>query len=190
MDLADATALIAAAVPHAAERWADLGAGSGTFTAALASLLAPGATIDAIDRDPSAVRSLARLAAATHGVAIRPRLGDIDDPALDLPELDGILLANALHFVPAARQAALLARLADRLAPGGRLLVVEYDGRAASRWVPAPVPPTRLREIIPSTLDAPTIIATRPSAYGGAIYAAVSSARRTRSANSSGVNGF
>ena len=34
--------------------WADLGCGDGTFTLALASLLAPGSTIHAMDTDGSA----------------------------------------------------------------------------------------------------------------------------------------
>src|ERR1700716_4646823 len=39
--------------------WADLGAGEGAFTLALAELLGPGAHITAVDRDAGALRRLA-----------------------------------------------------------------------------------------------------------------------------------
>ncbi|MGH7674960.1 MAG: hypothetical protein ACREMV_06785, partial [Gemmatimonadales bacterium] len=44
--------------------------------------------------------------------------------------LDGILLANALHFV--RNPDVVLARLAARVRPDGRVVVVEYDGRPAN----------------------------------------------------------
>ena len=53
MNVRDAVQLIAPAVP-AGGRWADLGAGRGTFTAALARLLGPGGTVYAIERDATA----------------------------------------------------------------------------------------------------------------------------------------
>jgi hypothetical protein len=52
---------------------------------------------------------------------------------------DGMLLANSLHFVRDA--AAVLARLAARVRPGGRVVLVEYDKRRASPWIPYPIPP-------------------------------------------------
>jgi precorrin-6B methylase 2 len=39
-------------------RWADLGAGEGAFTLALADLLGPGAHITAIDKDERALKSI------------------------------------------------------------------------------------------------------------------------------------
>jgi methylase of polypeptide subunit release factors len=38
--------------------WVDLGCGTGTFTLALADLLAPGCVIHAMDRDGSALRKI------------------------------------------------------------------------------------------------------------------------------------
>ena len=64
MEIHDAAALIAGALPPrrpgAAEPtlWADLGAGTGTFTSALAWLLGQGATVLAVDRDPGALGAL------------------------------------------------------------------------------------------------------------------------------------
>ena len=184
MNASDAAALIAGAVPpaegprSAMRVWADLGAGAGTFTQALAGLLGPGARVYAVDRERRAIAALERLAASVRpGAIVIPRRADFADPAsldgLNLPPLDGILLANALHFVPAADQATVLARLVTRLRPRGRLVVAEYDGRGPSRWVPAPVSLERLRELLPAGVGPLREVGRRPSAYGGVIYAAV-----------------
>ena len=92
-------------------------------------------------------------------------------PELGNAKLDGMLLANALHFVRDAE--AVLARLAQRLRPGGRIVLVEYDRRAASRWVPYPIPASKLSELAASAgFSAPIFTATRPSAFGGDLYVA------------------
>ena len=180
MTVDEAAALVAAVVTPGG-RWAELGAGSGTFTRALARLLGPAGEVHAVDRDPAAIAALERLARrAPPGEApVRVLAGDIAaDPPLPLPPLDGLLLANALHFVPAAGQSPLLARLAGHLRPGGALVVVEYDGRAPSRWVPWPVSRRRLDELAAAAgLAAPVAIGERPSAYGGTMYAAVMGGR-------------
>jgi len=94
-----------------------------------------------------------------------------DLPGLEGRLLDGMLLANALHFVPESKQ--VLARLAPLVRPGGRVVIVEYDRSRASRWVPHPLPPARLPELARSAgLSLPVLTATRPSAFGGTLYAA------------------
>ena len=177
----DARTLIAAAIPVAdgVTRWADLGAGTGTFTRALAVLLGPRGHVHAVDRDPEAVTALARLARADAmrgRAAVTALQGDLTDVDLlrvlgDAP-LDGMLLANALHFVPAAEQPAVLTRLVGWLRPGGRLVLVEYEERGPSRWVPAPVAFARLTAIAPPGASAPVRVGVRRSAYGGQLYAA------------------
>jgi SAM-dependent methyltransferase len=166
----EAIALIRPAVHVRDRTWVDLGAGGGTFTHALRRLLGAAGHVVAVDRDAGAVAALA-------AASVDARRADFADAAawrrLALAGLDGALLANALHFVPAAAQRDTLARVADALSDGGRLLVVEYDDRPASRWVPYPVPFERLRTIVPDTVGAPRRIGLRRSAYGGAIYAAV-----------------
>src|SRR5215831_12074101 len=101
MDARDAAKLIAPAV-RSGERWADLGAGTGTFTLALARLVGPTGAIYAVDQDASAVQALDILARASRddSAAIVVLRGDLTQP-LDLPSVDGVLLANALHFVDA-----------------------------------------------------------------------------------------
>src|SRR3954447_19077666 len=92
-------ALIQGGVRRPGGLWADLGAGTGNFTRALAELLGKDATIFAIDRNARAVE---QLSAEQHypdtWAKIRPRVGDFTHQ-LELPTLDGIMVANALHFV-------------------------------------------------------------------------------------------
>src|SRR5689334_15358015 len=81
--------------------WADLGCGDGVFTRALATRLAPGSTIHAIDRDRSALK---QLPPEYQGVTVVPHAGDFTTAPLPFPQLDGVLMANSLHYVqrPAA----------------------------------------------------------------------------------------
>src|SRR5207237_4610241 len=92
MDARDAVALIEPAVrgAHATPgTWADLGAGSGTFTRALVEILGASSRVYAVDRDASAVKVLRQWSArdAPNVVAVQ---ADITKP-FDLPdkELDG-----------------------------------------------------------------------------------------------------
>ncbi len=172
MKESDAIDLLRPAVhPSPGARWADLGAGEGTFTRALAALLGPDATIHAVDRDGRALRTLRAWAdARSTGPRIHVVHGDVTD-RLPLEDVDGMVMANVLHFVRG--QAALLARLAACLRPGGRLVVVEYEDRAPSRWVPHPVSAARLAELAADAgLTPPRVAARRPSAYGGEMYVA------------------
>ncbi|MFL5575870.1 MAG: class I SAM-dependent methyltransferase [Gemmatimonadaceae bacterium] len=173
MDVREAAALIAPAVPEQGGTWADLGAGTGTFTRALASLLGPEGHVYAVDRDRASVEALRGLARrAADRAAVTAVHADFAR-TLELPRLDGALVANALHFVPDREQADVLGAIVRHLRPGGRLVVVEYEGRAPTRWVPFPVSLSRLREVAGDAgLGAPTLVGSRRSAFGGTMYAA------------------
>lgn len=169
MEIRDAVSLIQQAVGNSAGTWADLGAGSGTFTRALADLLPPGSTIYAIDAE---ARALASLRAENQIITVA---ADFTSP-LELPGLgdgllDGMLFANSLHFVRDAKTT--LTRLTRRLRVGGRVIIVEYDRRAASQWVPYPIPSARWPELAASAgLSEARVTATRPSEYSGTLYCA------------------
>src|SRR5947207_2467461 len=125
MNRAEMVELIRGGVPSAGGVWADLGAGTGNFTWALRELLGAQGAIYAVDRDGKAIRAQRELLAqAGPGASIFPIQADITQ-RLELPPLDGALMANALHFI--RDQAAALALIAGYLRPGGRLLIVEYD---------------------------------------------------------------
>lgn len=142
MEHSEMVALIRGGVPRAGGVWADLGAGTGNFTWALAGLIGPQGTIYALDRDGRAIAAQrARLAASPPGATVIPRQADVAGP-LALPPLDGLLMANLLHFI--GDQEGLLRRLAGQIRPGGRLLVVEYEQVLPIAWVPFPAPFARL----------------------------------------------
>ena len=176
MNVSDAIELIRDAVGVSAGVWADLGAGTGTFTRALTELLGAGSTLYAVDANARAVRALRELSSSSSGsVRMIAVSADFTRP-LELPglvrggaQLDGILLANALHFVRDAER--VLSGLVKELRPGGRVIVVEYDRREASQWVPYPITASRWLQLAESAgLTDPTITATRPSSYSGILY--------------------
>lgn len=169
----EAVELIRPAVPPGGV-WADLGAGTGTFTRALGDLLGAGGTVYAVDRSDRKVHTLRELD-LPGGADLHVRRGDFNEP-LDLPTLDGVLMANALHF--SASQATTLKRVADLLGGGARMLLVEYDRKRGNRWVPHPVPPERFRELAREIgLSTPVEVGSRRSAYHRRMYAAVARKR-------------
>ena len=127
----DALSLIRAGVLKEGATWADLGAGSGVFTRALADLLGPQGQVYAVDRQPHPF-----VGHKPQWAPITPRQGDFTK-SLTLPALDGLLMANALHFVRHHERA--LTYLLAYLKPGGTFLLVEYDLSRGSPWVPFPV---------------------------------------------------
>jgi trans-aconitate methyltransferase len=131
----DARALIAHASLSAGspQIWADLGCGDGTFTMALASVLPPNSTIHAIDTDK---RALARIPAQHGTVAIHTHRGDFTMLPWRFDKLDGVLMANSLHYVK--DKADFLRRAGAQLARK-RVLVVEYDMTRGNPWVPYPL---------------------------------------------------
>jgi SAM-dependent methyltransferase len=158
-------------------RWADLGAGTGTFTRALAGLLGEGAAVIAIDNDPAAVRALELLSDRDSvGATIIAAAGDLRDleavhPLAEQP-LDGVLLANALHYV--RDPVPPLAALGRLVRPGGRIVVIEYESRWANPWVPYPLPASRLAGAVRRAgLRGLEVVSTRPSRYHRSMYCAV-----------------
>ena len=171
MQLRDAINLLAGGVDAVGPAiWADLGCGDGTFTLALAELLAAGSTIHAMDRDGSALRKIPSIHSEVRIVTHR---GDFTSHPWPFADLDGILMANSLHFVK--DQSAFVRRSIERTTSAGRFLIVEYDTDASSQWVPYPVSKQRLTTLFRETNDVSiTFLAARASLYRRApLYAAV-----------------
>jgi ubiquinone/menaquinone biosynthesis C-methylase UbiE len=176
VDHADHVALLRAGVPPGGT-WADIGAGAGAFTLALAELLGPGGRIVAVDRDAGALRENARaMAARFPAVAQTTVVGDFSARlALDPPELDGLVAANSLHFVPRQRQLEVVRALAALLRPGGTFLVVEYDTDRGNPWVPHPFSTGSWRDLAEAAgLEDIRVLGRVPSRFLGAIYSAAS----------------
>ncbi len=135
MNQAEMVNLIRQGVAGASGIWADVGAGTGNFTRALCDLLPSTAEIYAVDRD---ARALAQLRQSWSLSATLHTINEDFTRTLDLPPLNGILMANALHFTPQPQ--ATLKHLSRHLRPGGRFVLVEYDLRKSLSFVPYPVP--------------------------------------------------
>jgi ubiquinone/menaquinone biosynthesis C-methylase UbiE len=161
---ADLVALIKDGVGEGGGHWADLGAGEGAFTSALADLLGPEAHITAVDQDASAVRAIKG--------RFDVRVADFTSP-LDLQDLDGVLMANSLHFVRDKR--AVLKAVRAMLRPGGRLIVVEYGTDRGNPWVPHPFTYEQWETSAAQAGFRNTrLLRTVPSRWLGSMYSAVS----------------
>jgi SAM-dependent methyltransferase len=156
--------------------WADLGSGTGAFTLALAELLGPGATIYSMDRDASALR---RQAETFRGrfpdVTVRQLAADFTRP-LDLPLVDGIVMANSLHFV--RDKETILPQIVAYIRGSGRFVLVEYDTDSGNGWVPFPVSfATWTSMAAAAGLHDTHRIGSVRSRFLGSIYSAVSTTR-------------
>ena len=156
--------------------WADFGAGRGTFTEALAALLPKDGAVIAVERDPNCLMDLRRLASWAKGSRILVQNGDVQDlpgiPALAEQSLTGALFGNVLHYVPDPES--VLTALQPFMEPGGSIVVIEYDRRQASPWVPFPLPLDRLATAARDAgLSEPREVGRRDSRYQGDLYCAV-----------------
>ena len=142
--------------------WADLGCGSGLFTNALLSFLHPKSTIYAVDQYPVKLN---------HPSFIQKQMNFVT-AAWDFPPLDGILMANSLHFVEDKRT--FLRKVKAALKPNGTLLLVEYDTDTPNHWVPYPASFSSLKRLLlESGFKNVHRLQEQPSIYGKAnLYAA------------------
>lgn len=163
--------LIRKGVRRGESAWADFGSGDGAFTRALRELLGSEADVYAVDVDASGLRRQQRSSGSRRDDR-RTHFIEADfTQSLDLPPLDGVLLANALHFVEDQHPA--LKRFRGYLKPSGKLLIVEYDTTRGSTWVPYPVSFHELTRLVTTAgFRPPELLATTPSRYRGQIYSA------------------
>jgi ubiquinone/menaquinone biosynthesis C-methylase UbiE len=171
---ADHVALLAGGVTQGeGGTWADLGAGTGAFTLALADLIGPHGVIHAIDRDRAALAELrTAFVSAVPQAELRAQTADFTR-RLDLSGLDGVVMANALHFV--GDKAPVLALVRGYLEHGGRLLLVEYDTDRGNTWVPHPLSFETWRDVAAEAGFVETRkLATVPSRFLHRIYSALS----------------
>jgi ubiquinone/menaquinone biosynthesis C-methylase UbiE len=162
-DLVD---LIRDGIAEPGGRWADLGAGAGAFTFALAELVGPDAQITAVDKDTRAVSGL--------GGSFDVRVADFTR-ALDFHDLDGVLMANSLHFV--RKKEPVLESVRGMLRRGGRLIIVEYGADRGNPWVPYPFTYAQWEPMAARAgFTGTKLLRTVPSRWLGSMYSAVSKA--------------
>jgi trans-aconitate methyltransferase len=112
--------------------WADLGCGDGFFTNILAGMLPTGSRIYALDKQ---VQRLKKPAGNDNPILFQQADFITDD--LHLPVLNGILMANSLHYV--ANKENFVDKINTFLAPGGMFIIIEYDTQRSNPWVPFPI---------------------------------------------------
>ncbi len=150
--------------------WADIGAGTGLFTIALSEILQEGKIL-AIDKSPHGLYQ----SKIDEKSPIPVEIVEADfHLSMGLPQLDGILMANALHY--AKDHLVVLNNILPFLKKDGTFLLIEYDTEKANPpWVPNPVSLNKFRALCAKVgLEEPKEIGRRKSIYqDGEIYGVV-----------------
>jgi ubiquinone/menaquinone biosynthesis C-methylase UbiE len=153
--------------------WADFGAGSGAFTLALRELIGPDAAIYALDKNRSSLHELdlayrARFE-STQNLHLLPK--DFYQ-RLDLPPLNGIVMANSLHFFRDREN--ILRHVKTFLKSDGQLLLVEYNVDSGNLWVPYPLSFETFCKLAPRAgFGEPRLLAKHPSSFLREFYSAL-----------------
>jgi trans-aconitate methyltransferase len=171
MELNEAIRLIRGGVDHSIkhQRWADLGAGEGLFSRALASLLPDGSEVIAVDND---ARALSKIPDEVINVKLQKITADFITRDLGFDSLNGVMMANSLHFVK--DKSALLLKLKQKVT-NGRFIIIEYERVDSNPWVPYPLNYDGLLALATSVGFQQIVkLATAPSQYHhGGIYSAL-----------------
>jgi trans-aconitate methyltransferase len=162
MQLNDATDLIKNAVTDNKypSIWADLGCGNGLFSYALSDLLVSGSCIYAIDKIIKPHHEL-----TANNIEIKFQQANFITDDLKLSNLDGILMANSLHYVK--EKITFLSKMKQYLSQTGIFIIIEYDTLHANRWVPYPINFEQLKQLF-AAIDYNDVakIGERQSIYG------------------------
>jgi predicted methyltransferase len=108
----------------------DFGCGAGYFALKLSAIVGSSGTVLATDIRRESLAFLWIRAVLSHRRNLRVIHGEPDDPRLPPVALDGILIANTYHELPAPKQ--MVATLIRTLKSGGRLVVLDRKQRANS----------------------------------------------------------
>ncbi len=153
--------------------YADFGAGNGAFTLALREIVGLDSTIHAVDKDKPALHELEKAHRArfhsTERLILLPN--DFSHP-LSLPRLDGIVMANSLHFFKDKTK--ILRHVREFLKPNGALLTIEYNVDSGNLWVPYPLTFETYRALAPHAgFSEPRLLAKAPSRFLKEFYSAI-----------------
>lgn len=173
MDHNDHVNLLRSANLNQGDTWADFGAGSGAFTLALRELMGPGAVMYALDKDKSSLRELENSHRARFKTNANLILLPIDfSRPFDIPPLDGIVMANSLHFFKDKEK--ILRHVCSFLKPNGLLLLVEYNVDKGNLWVPHPLSFETFLTLAPGAgFTEPRLLAKAPSRFLKEFYSAL-----------------
>ena len=179
MDHADHVNLLRPADLPGGGLYADFGAGEGAFTLALRELVGPDATIYAVDKKRASLDKLATNHRArfdtTRNLILRK---DDFSNSLNLPALDGIVMANSLHFFK--DKETILRHVRGFLKPGGILLLVEYNVDSGNLWVPDPLTFETFQALAPRAgYTEPHLLAKAPSRFLKEFYSAAANRKES-----------
>ncbi len=119
-------AIVELVQPFAGMAFADLGAGTGYCTLAVAEALGGAGHIYALDAQEEVLALLRdKLATHPHGATIEPILTPDDAPALPDAAVDALLCCNAYHELPDPER--YVHELWRVLKPGGRLALIDWQ---------------------------------------------------------------
>jgi ubiquinone/menaquinone biosynthesis C-methylase UbiE len=172
MDHTDHVNLLRPADLQPGGTWADFGAGSGAFTLALRELIGPHADIYAVDKDRRGFNDLekAHREKFTTAQNVHSMRADFTG-ALSLPPLDGIVMANSLHYYKDKEK--VLRHVRTFLKMNGVLLLVEYNVDSGNPWVPYPLSFETYRSLAARAgFSEPRLLGTKPSRFLREFYSA------------------
>lgn len=174
MNHADHVHLLTNGIPQTDGHWAEFGSGSGAFTMALAELLGPAGKIFSIDKNARVLKRQQReIEKRFPSVFVTYHHADFCGEMPFLPELDGILMANSLHFI--RHKIPLLKKIRGYMKGNGRFILIEYDTDRGNHWVPHPLSYQSWQAVAHLVGFTHTeLLATRPSRFLGQFYAALS----------------
>jgi SAM-dependent methyltransferase len=120
------------------ERVADIGAGTGYFTFQVADAVGPQGQVLALDIAPEMLEYLDLRVKARRATNVTLRRVAADDPQLEPGSVDTILMIDAIHYVK--DRVAYAKKLLPALAPGGRVIIIDYRPKPMSErpWGPPP----------------------------------------------------
>ncbi len=104
---------------------ADIGAGSGLFSRALAKAVAPGGKVYAVDIQQDLLDYINKRNKEEQIRNIRTVLGKFDDPKLPAQDVDLAFIHDVLHHIQ--NRAAYLKALAAYLRPNGRVAIIDMN---------------------------------------------------------------
>jgi ubiquinone/menaquinone biosynthesis C-methylase UbiE len=171
MEHRDHVDLIRKGVPQAGGIWADFGSGDGAFTLALREVAGPEVEIYSIDKDERRLRDQEGLFRSMFpGSNVHFVRADFTR-ALDLPPVDGMVMANSLHY--SRDKEKVLRHAVTYLKPGGSFVLVEYNVDSGNMWVPHPLSIGTFQRLAPKVgLANARLLAVHPSRFLHEIYAA------------------
>ncbi len=171
MDHHDHVNLLRKGIPQGGGVWADFGSGSGAFTLALRELVGAEGEIYSVDQDGSRLREQEHAFGRMFPNSRAHFLKENFSRVLKLPPLDGIVMANSLHYF--RNKVEILEHVRSFLKPQGVLLLVEYNVDVGNQWVPHPLSFETFRGLAPRAgFREPRLLATAPSRFLGEFFSA------------------